>query len=185
MKIFKAVRNHLKSIGFNENQPSFNMQQLDLSVKTILGLILVCVHISYVADTPNEVMDGIFMVTVGILVLIARISTVFKMKTIFDLINRFQAIINHSKFSIIEYKHFYKSSTKNVEKNILGSKYPVPKKMYKKTNRTVEKLCKIVYLVIVKVPVPALILPKAFACFFIYLTTDAGPNAFELPFPVW
>lgn len=35
------------------------------------------------------------------------------------------------------------------------------------------------------VAVPGFVLPKALWCFFLYYTTDLGPDAFELPFPTW
>lgn len=69
--------------------------------------------------------------------------------------------------------------------NSIGLKYSKSKKMYEKTNRLVEKWCKIAYFVIVKMSVPGFILPKALVSLFIYYTTDSGPDAFELPIPVW
>lgn len=57
--------------------------------------------------------------------------------------------------------------------------------IYEKTNKTAEKLCKIIYFICAKVSIPGSVLPKALACFFIYFTTDLGNEAFELPMPLW
>lgn len=57
--------------------------------------------------------------------------------------------------------------------------------MYEETNQTVEKWCKIVYIVLVKLSVPCIVLPKSIYSLIIYFITDLGPDAFELPIPVW
>lgn len=66
-----------------------------------------------------------------------------------------------------------------------GWQYPGSAKIYIKTHGLVEKLCKIMYFVIVNVTVPGFILPKAFICFVVYFTTNSGSDAFELPLPIW
>lgn len=57
--------------------------------------------------------------------------------------------------------------------------------MIEKTNELVEKLCKLAYVVIVKVAVPGVIVPKTLASYFAYFTTDANRDAFELSIPMW
>lgn len=57
--------------------------------------------------------------------------------------------------------------------------------MYEKTNRLTEKISKIMLFAIVYVSVPGFVLPTGIYCFFKYFTTDLGPDAFELPIPVW
>lgn len=62
---------------------------------------------------------------------------------------------------------------------------PVSKTKYDKINQKIEKWCKIIDFVTVKVSPPTVILPKLTISFFNYLTTDAGNDAFELPNPMW
>lgn len=64
-------------------------------------------------------------------------------------------------------------------------KYPKSKAMYEKTNRFAEKFSQTLNFVLVHVSVPIYIIPKAIISLFIYYTTDAGPDAFELALPVW
>lgn len=57
--------------------------------------------------------------------------------------------------------------------------------MIEKTNELVEKWCKLAYFIVVKVAVLGLIMPKTLASYFIYFTTDAKQDAFELSIPMW
>lgn len=68
---------------------------------------------------------------------------------------------------------------------ILGIKYSESKTIYNETNQLAEKLSKIIYLVIVKISIPCLVLPKIIVCFIAYYATDSGNDAFELPLPMW
>lgn len=69
--------------------------------------------------------------------------------------------------------------------NILGSKNPSTKQLYDNTNRKVEKWSEFIFLVMVKVTPIAWLLPKVIISLFLYLTTDLGNNALELPSPMW
>lgn len=96
MKIFETVLKHLDSIGFKENQHRFNRIQIETHLKAALNVSLICVQLFHVANTLKEYMDGIFLITVAILVFISRASTAFKTTTIFIFINRLEEIINDS-----------------------------------------------------------------------------------------
>lgn len=71
------------------------------------------------------------------------------------------------------------------KKKNLGIKCATSKQIYEKTNKLTEKLSEIVYLFYAKVAIPGFVLPKAIVCFFVYFTTDRGPDAFELSLPFW
>lgn len=65
-----------------------------------------------------------------------------------------------------------------------GLKYPASKKIYMDTLRKIERYCKLITTIVFATQL-GFVLPKAVHCFYIYFTTDAGPNAFELPLPTW
>lgn len=67
----------------------------------------------------------------------------------------------------------------------LGLEHTSPKIMYEKTNQLAEKISEILYFLIVKVSVPGLVLPRAALSYFVYYTTDARSDAFQLPIPTW
>lgn len=64
-------------------------------------------------------------------------------------------------------------------------KLPASKPIYLETHRLVEKICKIMTFVLLNVTVPSFVIPKAILCLSLYFTTDLGPDAFDLPLPLW
>ena len=69
-------------------------------------------------------------------------------------------------------------------KNLLGMIYPASTPIYIETDKLVEKLNAIMYFLITRVSAPSFVLPKFFASYFVYFTTDMGNDAFELPLPM-
>lgn len=63
--------------------------------------------------------------------------------------------------------------------------YPKSKAIYDRTNRFAEKWSRISNFILVYVSAPLYVFPKAIISYIIYYTTDAGPDAFGLPLPVW
>lgn len=68
---------------------------------------------------------------------------------------------------------------------ILGAKNPSSKLLFDKTCRKVEKWSEIIFLWMVKITPIAWLSPKVIISFFLYLTTDLGNDALELPSPMW
>lgn len=66
-----------------------------------------------------------------------------------------------------------------------GSKYSASKIIYIETVEQSEIGSEIVDFVIAKCIPVAFMLPKPILSYFKYFTTDAGPDAFELTFPLW
>lgn len=62
---------------------------------------------------------------------------------------------------------------------------PTSRAIHERFNRFIEKFSKIVHFAALKLGVPLFVLPKAFFCYFIYYTTDAENEAFQLPFLAW
>lgn len=70
--------------------------------------------------------------------------------------------------------------------SIVEAYVKIYKELYEKSNRKVEFVSEVLRFVIVKVTVPAAILPIAFISYYKYFTsTDLGSDAFELPAPFW
>lgn len=63
------------------------------------------------------------------------------------------------------------------------TKNPAYRSKYEKINQLVEKLSEIIYFIAIKLGVAGLVLPKSVISYFLYFTTDAGAEAFELPLP--
>lgn len=161
MKVFQTVRKNFAAIHFRKDQRWFHLRTLFELFKPIMAIVLQCIYLFYDANTPEELMNSIFMTIVGILVFISLMSTVQKKAEIFFFMDWVQVIVNERL------------------------KHSASRTMYAKTNNLSEKLSKIIYFLMVKVSVPGFVLPKAILSFFIYCTTDAGSDAFELSIPTW
>lgn len=98
MKIFQIVQNDLASIGYRANESPLNNDILSYGFKNISFTICGLVYLCRIAETPEEFMDSIFVITVGILVFISFVSTVQKMATIFIFIDETEKFINGSEF---------------------------------------------------------------------------------------
>lgn len=73
----------------------------------------------------------------------------------------------------------------NVTKSVLGQGNPTSKAIHDVTNRKVEKISRLLCVAVGKVSPQILVWPKFIGCFAVYLTTDLGSEAFELPIPLW
>lgn len=67
----------------------------------------------------------------------------------------------------------------------LGCKYPKSRKFFLKTNRQVERLSEISFMLQMKVFVQCFMLPKFIASIGLYFITDSGNDALQLPIPMW
>lgn len=67
----------------------------------------------------------------------------------------------------------------------LGLENPFSKSLYIEMNERIEKISKILYFTIIKVTLPALMIPNLVVSFFLYFSTDLENEAFILPFPIW
>lgn len=68
---------------------------------------------------------------------------------------------------------------------ILAFKYSATRSIYLEANQFEEKLCEILFFIINKMTPAIGILPWAIYIYFLYFTTALGPDAFELPQPMW
>lgn len=184
LKILQTVQKDLALIGYNAQAQPFNGKQIKHGFKSILGNFLQLVYLIRIAKTPSELMVSVFMAGVATLVFISFVSTVQKMPKIFYLIDEIEKIINKSKLPILEHcSNWIWILCEFVKK--IGLKHPEARTTYENTNRLAEKCSKIIYFLIVKISVPSLVLPKAAFGYFLYFTTDANRDAFELSIPVW
>lgn len=103
---------------------------------------------------------------------------------LFNLINGCELLANTSEWKSNFFPFFAKKKQSYFLDNILAFKYSPSQPIFYKTHRQVEKRTEILFFVIAKMTPVFAILPPLTYSFFIYFTTDAGPNAFILP-PIW
>lgn len=191
MKIFESAKKNLASIDLDANQRPLHRMQLLHVVQGFLAISLQCLYLVFEANTAKEYMNSISMTTIGILVYIAYWSAIFQTSTIFEFIDHYETIVNGSEWKHIHIPHsmsvllFRLFISDDFMLTYTGLKYLRSKATFERTNELTEKLCKIIYFLLVYVTVPGFVLPKAIYCFFIYFTTDLGNDAFELSLPTW
>lgn len=76
----------------------------------------------------------------------------------------------------------HRVNTKNIKSGLKNPKY---KEICEKTNEFVEKWSRRGMFVMKYELIPCIVAPKVIVSFFMYFTTDAGNDAFELPIPMW
>lgn len=64
-------------------------------------------------------------------------------------------------------------------------KNPESNQTYVKLNENIEKSTRIFYIFMVQVTFIAIVVPQFITSFYLYLTTDLGTEAFNLPLPIW
>lgn len=64
-------------------------------------------------------------------------------------------------------------------------KTPTLRSMYEETNRVVEKWSKLAFLAFARLTPIAFVFSKAALIYLIYYVTDAGSDAFDLPYSMW
>lgn len=68
---------------------------------------------------------------------------------------------------------------------LLESKRPEMKNLYEKYNDFFETFSKLIYFAFTYIGLPSAVFFKAIIAILKYYTTDAGRDAFELPFDIW
>lgn len=186
MKIFKIIQKHYAVLGIGP--PNQLAQKNAFNVRILIGFslfgYLIASQLVYIFRVANGFIDYIVCIcstSAGIIVFIGFLSIVFQKSTLFKSIKNMEKLINSSKpcqgASILLRKLKWFIS--------IGCKYPESKVFFLKTNRQVERLSEIIFMVMIKIAVHLLMLPKCIASFCDYFMTDAGRDSFILPFPMW
>lgn len=98
MKIFQTIKMHLALSGCNKkNLSTFGTQQKWIFVEIFLSMTSLYVHLLCVAESPKEYMNSILLIAVGTLIIISRISTTLKMKTMFIFIEEVEEVLKSSE----------------------------------------------------------------------------------------
>lgn len=178
MQILQESRKVLDYFGFSPKMELFNRQTLRILVITFPGVILMWIYTFHVADSAQKLIESIFMVIVSTCVLLSFATMIPIRGKIFSLIE------SVGEFSGDDHR-CNEPNREQSELQNLKRKKPTPKEILEKTNEFVEKYSRIGLFVLKYGFAPCVIFPKAFISFYIYLMTDLGNDAFDLPVPMW
>lgn len=79
---------------------SFNCIISGILAVSLLGVISICIFLIHKADSPQEYMKSIYMITAAIGILLSFASTVLIKQKLFLFINRLDAIIDASELNL-------------------------------------------------------------------------------------
>lgn len=185
LKVFQQIQRILAVMGFAPNQQqngrNLNYRQMIFVIVCVLNVTFLTSYIFLEATDIEEYMDAIFSLIVMVTIAVAFTSIIFKNDQLFNYIECLAKELTDRKCSHLELNTI--SESKMNSWFFLGSeKNALSRRIHKRTNHSIEKLCKIVSFATIELGVPGLMLPKATICYIIYYTTDAGSDAFDLPF---
>ena len=66
-----------------------------------------------------------------------------------------------------------------------GVKYSKSKVIYEEVDERAEKWIKRFHFLLMRLTLPATMLPNGIISYVLYFATDLGSDAFRLPFPIW
>lgn len=184
MQILQEVQKNFSSLGFNPELKPFNRKISGILTMTILGVISLWIFFIREADRASEYMESIYMITTCTGVLISFTSTVFIEQKLFSFIKSVEKFGNESElnFNDLNIERFTMHISK-LKTKISDSE--TSRTVFEKTNELVEKWTRIGMFMMKNVFIPCAITLEVTVSFFIYFTTDAGNDAFDLPFPMW
>lgn len=200
MKIFQVLKKNLAVFGFIPNQQQNNHWKLNVrqKVSLIWHFITLFSYIVFILVDASGIEDNVSAIsasTLGTAVFMSFISIIYKNDEIFNVIENFEyeLLLRESCLILIRSRKIDHVATDNFfllhfhcPLVLAGSSIDAKScEMYEKTVRFVEKLSETMYVVMIKLLLPTLLLPKAILSYFIYFTTDAGSAAFQLPLPTW
>lgn len=185
IEMFQTVRKKFAAIGFTPNQRQNNCWQFTVDQvigvgKLFMDAVLTGIYLYREANHIIEYIDCGFLLTLVVGATIVYINFVVKNNKMFNMLELIATEQNFSKWSNVR---FPQVSVAKLLVFLGANKNPAIRVKLEKTNRIVEELCEIFYFAAINVGVPCSVLPKVIMSYFIYITTDAGNAAFELPFP--
>lgn len=184
MKMFVTVQEYMAVMGFIPNQQQntgrpFSFRQTVIIVQFSMEIFCCGKSVYDGADNFSDYMELIYAFTAVACITLAFISISFNNDRLFYIIELSEEEGDFSKcenilhFSWISFALFILGSTRGADS----------KELHEKCNEFIEKLSKVIYPVVIRLGVPGLVLPKTITSYYLYYTTFAGRDAFELPFP--
>lgn len=173
MNLFQSGKNYLALLGINSTQNVINARSFFASFVFFTNVGLDASFLFYEANSFLKYANSIFLTAT-----VTMIATIFYIAVLqgpnaFEIIDLFEKLVEKSEYFIIQKLKF------------TGMRTPTLKSMCEEKNREGEKWSKLAFLLIAKCTRIVLVSPKAMFSYWTYYTTDAGRDAFVLPYLIW
>lgn len=107
MKFLQIVQTRLFNSGVGPTQRPFNKIQLKIIFEALSPMILLCVYLIRVANTPKEYMNAIFMISAAICLFTGFISVIFQTANLSHYIDHFEKTIEKRTFKV-QFKNIFR-----------------------------------------------------------------------------
>lgn len=195
MKIFEKAKMHYATLGISPSNQS--IQNDPFNKKVLFGFLLFgCllssqfVYICRVNTNSGfmEYTNIICTASASALMFICFAVIFIRKAALFDCIDSTQIFIDISKavdnwkLKISQIQFHSKNRTHLC---ISGCAHPKSRKFFLKICQQTERLSEIIFMVVQKIPLQLVMLPKFIVSFGVYFITNSGSSSFQLPFPMW
>lgn len=97
MKIFQEVQKSFNWMGFNPKLAPFNPRILSNFVMRFTSLIFLWIFLIYEAETAQEYMESMYVISTGSGIFLSFLSQIFITKRLFSFIKRVNEAVNESE----------------------------------------------------------------------------------------
>lgn len=184
MKLFQIIQDNFAFVGISSNQPYWNAESAKTLFIFSLFTALGAMFLFFKANTFLEYTMNIYVTTAVLGTGISFLAMLHRKETLFELIDRLEEFVDESELKTF-YSFFVVMMDFGDIKKSSESIDPASAAAFKETNRLVKRSCEIGHFVLVKVSPTCTVLPQAIISYVIYWTTNAGSEAFGLPFLFW
>lgn len=184
MRIFNTVQNSYAILGIS----SPNQSKKNLLLVLFIFLLYACnfvslyVYIFYVANDFMEYIEIANWSSGSVIIFVCFVAIVFRKDKLFKAIDDMEILFEKSEPNRLSFRT---SFWKLINYCLLGSEYPESRRFFLKTVQQVERVCEIVFMVLLKIQLQLFMLPKCIASYCAYFFTDSGADSFQLPCPMW
>lgn len=192
MEIFKIVRKHYVILGIRSTRLSTQNYRFSDNIRLFFGLLLYgCsfvsqyVYIFYVASGFMEHMVCICTTAGNVITFVCFVAIAFRMNLLFKAIDNMNVLVNSSKKSSNPSFFDWQMRVLKLQLFDLGCECAKSEALFLKSSQQVEQMCKIIFVLVVKIALQCYMLPNCAVSYGIYLLTDSGSNSFQLPVPFW
>lgn len=188
MKFFQRAQTLCQAMGIvitHSNQDySINLKALVTILPTIIFFMCSLSFLLLEATSIENYDDSFFMTSSSVASMAVLFVVILKMPNLLKMIAHFEEKIELSKwianFGILEFVSYFR----HWKKSVLELSDDLAKTKFSKLNDRIELLSELYYFFLVKLSIPAVLLPSFLITIINCSIRDLGDESYVLPFPI-
>lgn len=162
---------------------SFNQKNIPFLLILIQFLILSCIFFLFKTETFSQYAESFYTTSTMLATCCNFAVRIVKLKEEFDLVQSFENMIHKRKYIWGQIK-FDKQKVIEIYSN-LGLENDRSKIIYERVNSKVEKFTEFLNYACMNITLPCLLVPNFVTSYVDYFLSEAGDEAYRLPFLIW